>query len=165
VPERAFTISRPYAEYFSVHCAQGRRRTFSYSYSMIPRHCTEHVSSLVAHVLHYPPLPLLTHTRSLLTHARSLLTLRPRLVVSRSTCPPLSPSPNSFVIGTVVINNNCAQCTEYGVCVCVCVHTYIHNIHVCVCVCVCCLPLHPLEFVMKYLAKVLKSQRPGIFNI
>jgi hypothetical protein len=31
---------------------------------------------------------------------------RPRLVVSRSTCPPLSPSPhaNSFVIGTAVIN-------------------------------------------------------------
>jgi hypothetical protein len=32
--------------------------------------------------------------------------LRPRLVVSRSTCPPLSPSPhaNSFVIGAAVIN-------------------------------------------------------------
>jgi hypothetical protein len=32
--------------------------------------------------------------------------LRPRLVVSRSTCPPLSPSPhaNSFVKGTAVIN-------------------------------------------------------------
>ena len=31
---------------------------------------------------------------------------RPRLVVSRSTCPPLSPSPhaNSFIIGTAVIN-------------------------------------------------------------
>ena len=34
--------------------------------------------------------------------------LRPRLVVSRSTCPPLSPSPhaNSFVIGTAVINKH-----------------------------------------------------------
>jgi len=34
--------------------------------------------------------------------------LRPRLVVSRSTCPPLSPSPhaNSFVIGTAVINTH-----------------------------------------------------------
>ena len=33
---------------------------------------------------------------------------RPRLVVSRSTCPPLSPSPhaNSFVIGTAVINTH-----------------------------------------------------------
>ena len=32
--------------------------------------------------------------------------LRPRLVVSRSTCPPLSPSPqaNSFVIGTAGIS-------------------------------------------------------------
>jgi hypothetical protein len=29
---------------------------------------------------------------------------RPRLVVSRSTCPPLSPSENSFIIGTAVIN-------------------------------------------------------------
>ncbi len=35
--------------------------------------------------------------------------LRPRLVVSRRTCPPLSPSPhaNSFVIGTAVINTHC----------------------------------------------------------
>jgi hypothetical protein len=35
-------------------------------------------------------------------------TLRPRLVVFRSTCPPLSPSPhaNSFVIGTAVINTH-----------------------------------------------------------
>ena len=34
--------------------------------------------------------------------------LRPRLVVSYSTCPPLSPSPhaNSFVIGTAVINTH-----------------------------------------------------------
>jgi hypothetical protein len=33
---------------------------------------------------------------------------RPRLVVSRSTCPPLSPSPhaNSFVTGTAVINTH-----------------------------------------------------------
>jgi len=33
---------------------------------------------------------------------------RPRLVVSRSTCPPLSPSPhaNSFIIGTAVINTH-----------------------------------------------------------
>jgi hypothetical protein len=33
---------------------------------------------------------------------------RPRLVVSRSTCPPLSPSPhaNSFLIGTAVINTH-----------------------------------------------------------
>jgi len=33
---------------------------------------------------------------------------RPRLVVSRSTCPPLSPSPhaNSFRIGTAVINTH-----------------------------------------------------------
>jgi len=33
---------------------------------------------------------------------------RPRLVVSRSTCPPVSSSPhaNSFVIGTAVINTH-----------------------------------------------------------
>jgi hypothetical protein len=33
---------------------------------------------------------------------------RPRLVVSRSTCPPLSPSPhaNSFILGTAVINTH-----------------------------------------------------------
>jgi hypothetical protein len=33
---------------------------------------------------------------------------KPRLVASRSTCPPLSPSPhaNSFVIGTAVINTH-----------------------------------------------------------
>jgi len=33
---------------------------------------------------------------------------RPRLVVSHSTCPPLSPSPhaNSVMLGTAVINNN-----------------------------------------------------------
>ena len=33
---------------------------------------------------------------------------RPRLVVSRSTCPPLTPSPhaNSFIIGTAVINTH-----------------------------------------------------------
>jgi hypothetical protein len=33
---------------------------------------------------------------------------RPRIVVSRSTCPPLSPSPlaNSFVIGTTVLNTH-----------------------------------------------------------
>ncbi len=36
---------------------------------------------------------------------------RPRLVVYRSTCPPLSPSPhaNSFVLGTAVINTQ--QCS------------------------------------------------------
>ena len=34
---------------------------------------------------------------------------KPRLVVSHSTCPPLSSSPHahSFVLGTAVINNNC----------------------------------------------------------
>jgi hypothetical protein len=36
---------------------------------------------------------------------------RPRLVVSRSTCPPLSPSlhANSFIIGTAVINTHTAR--------------------------------------------------------
>jgi hypothetical protein len=38
---------------------------------------------------------------------------KPRLVVSHSTCPPLSPSPsslaNSFVMGTAVTNNNCVN--------------------------------------------------------
>ena len=40
---------------------------------------------------------------------------RPRLVVSRSTCPPLSPSPhaNSFRIGTAVINTHSAVCEPY----------------------------------------------------
>jgi hypothetical protein len=42
--------------------------------------------------------------------------LRPRLVVSRSTCPPLSPSPhaNSFVIGTAVINTHCGRMRRWG---------------------------------------------------
>jgi hypothetical protein len=37
---------------------------------------------------------------------------RLRLVVSRSTCPPLSPSPhaNSFIIGTAVINTHTHRC-------------------------------------------------------
>jgi len=40
---------------------------------------------------------------------------RPRLVVSRSTCPPLSPSPheNSFIIGTAVIHTH-TQRTSLG---------------------------------------------------
>ena len=39
---------------------------------------------------------------------------RPRLVVSRSTCPPFPPSPlaNSFVIGTAVINTHSQVCGE-----------------------------------------------------
>jgi hypothetical protein len=42
------------------------------------------------------------------TSPHSLCGHRPRLVVSRSTCPPLSPSPhaNSFEIGTTVINTH-----------------------------------------------------------
>jgi hypothetical protein len=43
-----------------------------------------------------------------LVRDRQTSPLRPRLVVSRSTCPPLSPSPhaNSFVIGPAVINTH-----------------------------------------------------------
>jgi hypothetical protein len=42
---------------------------------------------------------------------------RPRLVVSRSTCPPLSPSPhaNSFIIGTTVINTHTVKHWTAGV--------------------------------------------------
>ena len=41
---------------------------------------------------------------------------QPRLVVSRSTCPPLSPSPhaNSFIIVTAVINTHTAGKTRGG---------------------------------------------------
>jgi len=43
---------------------------------------------------------------------------RPRLVVSRRTCPPLSPSPhaNIFIIGTAVINtvHRCSLVSRYG---------------------------------------------------
>jgi hypothetical protein len=39
---------------------------------------------------------------------------RPRFVVSRSTCPPLSPSPlaNSFIIGTAVINTHTLRLSQ-----------------------------------------------------
>ena len=45
---------------------------------------------------------------------------RPRLVISRSTCPPLSPSPhaNSFIIGTAVINTHTHVCTSQDVSPC-----------------------------------------------
>ena len=61
----------------------------------------------------FPPLlPLLLSHNIAPPRARSLVRdgqtspRRPRLLVSRSTCPPLSPFPhaNSFVIGTAVIN-------------------------------------------------------------
>jgi hypothetical protein len=42
---------------------------------------------------------------------------RPRLVVSRSTCPPLSPSPlaNSFIIGTAVTITHVMRSQDFGV--------------------------------------------------
>jgi len=87
-------------------------------------------SSLVAHVLHFPPnaniflvgtAVINTHTprdykKSFLSQLANNMCVmgrltspqRPRLVVSRSTCPPLSPSPhaNSFILGTAVINTH-----------------------------------------------------------
>ena len=41
---------------------------------------------------------------------------KPRLVVSHSTCPPLSPSPhaNGFVIGTAALNNNYSSGGDKG---------------------------------------------------
>jgi hypothetical protein len=59
---------------------------------------------------HAPLLPLLqspSPPRSLVRDGQTS-PHRPRLVVSRSTCPPLSPSPhaNSFTIGTAVINTH-----------------------------------------------------------
>ncbi len=68
---------------------------------------------IVAAPVHAPShapllLPLLlSHPRSLVRDGQTS-PLRPQLVVSRSTCPPLSPSPhaNSFVIGTAVINTH-----------------------------------------------------------
>ena len=59
-----------------------------------------------------PPLPSFTQSPSplrSLVHDGQTSPPRPRLVVSRSTCPPLSPSPphaNSFVIGPAVINTH-----------------------------------------------------------
>jgi hypothetical protein len=59
-----------------------------------------------------PPPPSFTQypspPRSLVRDYGQTSPLRPRLDVSRSTCPPLSPSPhaNSFVIGTAVINTH-----------------------------------------------------------
>jgi hypothetical protein len=58
-----------------------------------------------------PPLPSFTQSpsppRSQVRDGQTS-PLRPRLVVSRSTCPPLLPSPhaNSFVIGTAVMNTH-----------------------------------------------------------
>jgi len=83
-------------------------------------------SYLIAHVLHYPPPP---HAHSFVKGTavlnnkkkdRSILyffwqwqhltkaSARRTLVVSRSTCPPVSlfPHANSFVIGTAVINTH-----------------------------------------------------------
>ena len=70
-----------------------------------------HSSSPSARSLSRSPSPSFTQSPSL---PRSLVCdgqtspHRPLLVVSRSTCPPLSPSPlsNSFVIGTAVINTH-----------------------------------------------------------
>jgi hypothetical protein len=59
----------------------------------------------------FPPPPSFTQSpsppRSLVRDGQTS-PHRPRLVVSRSTCPPLSPSPhaNRFVIGTAVINTH-----------------------------------------------------------
>jgi hypothetical protein len=73
------------------HSSPPSARSFSRSHSSHPPPFT-----------HYPFPP-----RSLVRDGQTS-PLRPRLVVSRSTCPPLSPSPhaNSFVIGTAVINTN-----------------------------------------------------------
>ena len=65
---------------------------------------------IVAAPVHAPsraPLLLPSPPRSLVLDGQTS-PLRPRLVVSRSTCPPLSPSPhaNSVVIGTAVINTH-----------------------------------------------------------
>jgi hypothetical protein len=73
---------------------------------------TQGCSSLRVEGLRFNFLPiLLSHN---LSPPRSLVRdgqtspHRPRLVVSRSTCPPLSPSPhaNSFIIGTAVISKD-----------------------------------------------------------
>ena len=80
-----------------------------------------HSSSPSARCLsRYPssPPPSFTQSPSLphsLVRDRQASPHRPRLVVSHSTCPPLSPSPhaNSFVIGTAVIN---AQLTTHQCC-------------------------------------------------
>jgi hypothetical protein len=71
-----------------------------------------------------PPPPSFTQSLSL---PRSLVRdgqtspHRPRLVVSHSTCPPLSPSPhaNSFLIGTAVINTHSKVTPQKG-CACMC---------------------------------------------
>ena len=108
-----------------------------------------------------------------------------RLVVSRSTRPPLSPSPhaNSIVIGTAGINTWCMAMLMYVrmythsmyVCVYVCnrycsnkhtrfyvwpciyVYTYVHTQYVCVCVCMC--------VCMEELADFLETQFPSTLNV
>jgi hypothetical protein len=66
-----------------------------------------------------PPPPSFTQSpsspRSLVRYGRDGQTSphKPRLVVSRSTCPPLSPSPHAktFTIGTLVINTHTEEAT------------------------------------------------------
>jgi hypothetical protein len=76
-------------------------------------------SSLVAHVLPYHPPP---HVNSFVlgptvinTHTKPS-PHRPRLVVSRSTCPPIYPPPhvNSFVLGPAVINTHTHQAAPFS---------------------------------------------------
>jgi hypothetical protein len=77
-----------------------------------------HISSPSARSLSRSPSPPPPSFTQSLSPPRSLVRdgqtspHRPRLVVSRSTCPPLSPSPhaNSFIIGTAVINTHTVSC-------------------------------------------------------
>ena len=67
-----------------------------------------------------PPPPSFTQSPSFprsLVRDRQTSPLRPRLVVSRSTCPPLSPSPhaNSFVLGTAINNKHTLRMPTFTV--------------------------------------------------
>jgi len=88
-----------------VVCADGRRWVPGVGCSRVGVSCTRLAvpGGLVTHRVQAPTHP---HTHS---HTHIVLSSKPEtLVVSHSTCPPLSPSPhaNSFVIGPAVINNN-----------------------------------------------------------
>ncbi len=74
-----------------------------------------HTISLSPNSFVLDPAVINTHTPRSLVRDGQTSPRRPRLVVSHSTCPPLSPSPHadSFVIGTAVINIHSSRTTPH----------------------------------------------------